>query len=52
MSIKKGAKSQNQSTLSQYKTGPDFYNDGTIAFICSEIFINDIMNVFERHLID
>jgi len=52
MSTKKGAKSQPQSTLSQYKPGPDFYNDGKNAFICSEIFINDIMNFFERHLID
>jgi len=52
MSTKKGAKSQPKSTLSQFNAGPDFYNDGKIAFICSEIFINDIMNFFERHLID
>ena len=51
MNSKKGAKSQPQSTLGQYKAGPDFYNDSTSAFICSENFINDIMNVFERYLI-
>jgi hypothetical protein len=52
MSTKKGTKSQPQSNLSQYKTGPDFYKDGAIAFICSENLINDMMDGFEKYLID